>query len=248
MNKEDVIYGLRAIIEAIEANTTLNKVYLQKGLSGALFKQLEHLVHKKKINCSYVPVEKLNKLSKNNHQGAIAMVSPVTFQDFDILVEQLISAKETPLFLLLDGVTDVRNFGAIIRTAECTGVDAIIVPKTGAAPVNSDTIKTSAGAAFNVPLVKVHHLKDAVYYFQGSNIPVIAATEKADTSIYDLDFIGPAAIVMGAEDKGVSSALLQLVDQKVKLPLLGSIASLNVAVACGVTLYEVVRQRLKGQR
>ncbi len=244
MEKEEVIYGLRAIIEAIEAEKALNKVFLQKGLSGALFKQLEHLVRKKKINSSYVPVEKLNKLSRNNHQGAIALVSPVRFQDFNALMEQIVSTRSNPLLLLLDGVTDVRNFGAIIRTAECTGVDAIILPKTGAAPVNSDTIKTSAGAAFNVPIAKVDHLKDAVYYLQGSNIQVIAATEKTDQSIYDLDLTLPTAILMGSEDKGISPSLLKLVDQKAKLPLQGSIGSLNVAVACGATLYEVVRQRI----
>ncbi len=244
MKKEEVIYGLRAIIEAIEADKELNKVFLQKGLSGNLYKELEHLVRKKKINSSYVPIEKLNKLSKNNHQGAIALVSPVHFQEFTTLIEHVITTKDRPFLLLLDGVTDVRNFGAIIRTAECTGVDAIILAKTGAAPVNSDTIKTSAGAAFNVPITKVDHLKDAVYYLQGSNIQVIAATEKADESIYDLDFTAPIAILMGSEDKGISTSLLKLVNHKAKLPLLGSIGSLNVAVACGVTLYEAVRQRI----
>ncbi len=244
MKNEYTAYGLRAVIEAIKAEKPINKVFLQKGLSGHLYKELEHLVRKKKINCSYVPIEKLNKLSKNNHQGVVALVSPVRFQEFNTLIERIVATKNSPLLLLLDGVTDVRNFGAIIRTAECSGVDAIILAKTGTAPVNSDTIKTSAGAAFNVPITKVDHLKDAIYYLQGSNIQVIAATEKADQSLYDLDLTAPIAILMGSEDRGISTSLLKLANHKAKLPLLGSIGSLNVAVACGVTLYEAVRQRI----
>lgn len=239
----DQIHGLRAILEALGAEQPINKIYLQKGLKGDLFKELETAVRKHGIPLSYVPVEKLNRLSKSNHQGAIAQISPVSFHDFEVLAEAVISREKLPLFLLLDQISDVRNFGAIIRTAECCGVHGIIVPKTGSAPITEDTVKTSAGAAFKVPIAKVDHLKDAIYYLQASGITVTAATEKAETEVYGVDFDRPTALVMGSEDKGITPSILQLVDHMGKLPLLGSIGSLNVSVACGVFLYEVVRQR-----
>ena len=244
MEKNYQIYGIRAIIEAINANKPIDKIFIQKGLQGDLIKELEHLIRKNNLPISYVPIEKLHRLTKNNHQGAIANISPITFSSIEDLVEGVISQKEKPLFLLLDQLSDVRNFGAIIRTAECTGVDGIIIQKKGAAPVTADTIKTSAGAAFKVPIAKVDHIKDAVYYMQASNIKVVAATEKTDDTIYNTPLNEPIAIVMGAEDVGISPSVLSAVDYKAKLPLLGEIGSLNVSVACGVFLYEVVRQRL----
>lgn len=243
MQKETSLYGLRAVLEAIEANKSIDKVFLQKGLRGELFSQLEHSIRKKGINYSYVPVEKLNRLTPNNHQGAVAHIAPITFYELDELVTAVKETKEHPLFLILDQLSDVRNFGAIIRTAECTGVDGIIIQKSGSAPINGDTIKTSAGAVFNIPICKVDHIKDAIFYFQASEIQVIAATEKTENTLYDIDFQTPTAIVMGSEGKGVSSSVLKLVDAKAKLPMFGTIASLNVSVACGAFLYEVVRQR-----
>ncbi|WP_422348885.1 23S rRNA (guanosine(2251)-2'-O)-methyltransferase RlmB [Flagellimonas sp.] len=237
------IYGIRAIMEAIEAEQPINKIFLQKGLGGELFRELETVIRKNGISSSYVPVEKLNRLTKNNHQGAVAQISPVEFQAFESLVEQVMEKEQVPFFLLLDQISDVRNFGAIIRTAECCGVHGIIVPKNGAAPITEDTVKTSAGAVFNVPIAKVDHLKDAIYYLQASGISVVGATEKTDNQIYSADFKSPCAIVMGAEDKGISNSVMKVLDSKVKLPLLGQIGSLNVSVACGVFLYEVVRQR-----
>ena len=243
MEKTTQIYGIRAVIEAIQANEPLDKVFVQRGLKGDLFRELENLVRKNEISFSYVPVEKLNRLTRNNHQGVVANISPITFHNFETLVEDVIAKKEAPLFLLLDQMTDVRNFGAIIRTAECTGVDGIIIQKKGAAPVTADTIKTSAGAAFKVPIAKVNHLKDAVFYLQSSGVKAVAATEKTNNSVYDVSFKEPCAIIMGAEDVGISPSILKTVDDKAKLPLLGEIESLNVSVACGVFLYEVVRQR-----
>lgn len=243
MQKSDIIYGIRAIIEAVNSNESINKVFLQRGLKGSLFMELEGLLRKKGIAFSYVPSEKLNKLTKHNHQGAIAQISPVSFPKFEELVERIIASKRTPLFLLLDQLSDVRNFGAIIRTAECTGVDAIVIQSKGSAPVTADTIKTSAGAVFKVPITKVPHLKDAVFYLQGSGLNVVAATEKTANSIYETNLKGPLALIMGSEEKGISTSLLKMVDVKAKLPLLGEIGSLNVSVACGAVLYEVVRQR-----
>ena len=243
MQKETSLYGLRAILEAIEANKSIDKVFLQKGLRGELFGQLEHAIRKNGINCSYVPVEKLNRITTNNHQGAVAQIAPISFYELDRLVSVVKETKENPLYLILDQLSDVRNFGAIIRTAECTGVDGIIIQKSGSAPINGDTIKTSAGAVFNIPICKVDHIKDAIFYFQASEIQVVAATEKTDHTLYDIDFQSATAIVMGSEGKGVSPSVLKLVDAKAKLPMFGSIASLNVSVACGAFLYEVIRQR-----
>ena len=239
-----IIFGLRAIIEAIESGSTINKIYLQKGLRGNLFYDLDKLIKQHKIATSTVPIEKLNRLSKNNnHQGAVAQISPVDFFDLEQLIEKTLASEKMPLFLVLDQLSDVRNFGAIIRTAECTGVHGIIVQKNGSAPVNAETIKTSAGAAFKIPICKVDHIKDALFLLQAEGIRTVAATEKTDTSIFHINFNQPIAIIMGSEDKGVNPSVLKMVDYKAKLPLLGEIASLNVSVACGAFLYETVRQR-----
>ena len=244
-SKSTVIFGIRAIIEAINSGSTISKVYLQKDLKGNLFSELNSLI--KKIGCtvSNVPVEKLDRLSKyNNHQGAVAQISPVEFYDLDELIQKTIEENTVPLFLLLDQLSDVRNFGAIIRTAECTGVNGIIIQKNGSAPVNAETIKTSAGAAFKVPICKVDHIKDAIFQLQAVDIKTVAATEKTEESIFDIDFNQPIAIIMGSEHRGVNPSVLKMVDYKAKLPLLGEIGSLNVSVACGAFLYESVRQRM----
>ena len=239
------IFGIRAIIEAIESGSTINKIYLQKGLRGELFYELNKLIKTKNLTTSMVPVEKLDRLSKNsNHQGAVAQISPVEFHDLETLIEQTIASGATPLFLLLDQLSDVRNFGAIIRTAECTGVHAILIQKNGSAPVNAETIKTSAGAAFKIPICKVDHIKDALFLLQASDIKTVAATEKTEDVVYDIELNQPIAIVMGSEHRGINPSILKMVDYKAKLPLLGEIASLNVSVACGALLYETVRQRL----
>lgn len=244
MAKESIVYGIRAVIEAVEAGKSFNKVFLQKGLQGDLFQQLEGVLRKSGVSTSYVPIEKLNRLSPHNHQGAVGLMSPVDFVGLEEVVEQALSSNRPALFLLLDQVSDVRNFGAIIRTAECTGAHGIILAKSGNAPVNEDTLKTSAGAAFNIPLIKVDHLKDAVYYLQSSGIQVVAITEKASDSLFEQNLQAPLALLMGSEEKGIHPSLLKITDAKGSLPLLGNIESLNVSVACGIALYEVIRQRL----
>lgn len=239
------IFGIRTVIEAVQSGKNIDKIYIQKGLSGPLFMELLQIIGKRSYNLSYVPIEKLNKLSNGNHQGVVAKISPVKFRELEEVVQEILDDDtKKPLFLLLDQITDARNFGAIIRTAECTGVHAIIVQNKGGAPVNADTVKTSAGAVFNIPLVKVSHIKDAIYYLQSSGVKIVAASEKTDTSVYDVDFTQPTALVMGSEEKGVNPSVLKLADEKAKLPMYGSIASLNVSVACGAFLYEIVRQRL----
>ena len=243
MKKETTIFGIRAIIEAINSGKTIDKVFVQKGLRGELFQELEQTLRKASINTSYVPIEKLNRLSKGNHQGAVAQISPVEFYDIENLVLSVIESGKIPLFLLLDQLSDVRNFGAIVRTAECTGVSGIIIQKKGGAPINGDAIKTSAGAIFKIPICKVDHIKDAVFYMQASGIKVIAATEKAEHLIYNVSLNEPCAIIMGSEGRGINPSILKIVDERAKLPIIGEIESLNVSVACGAFLYEVVRQR-----
>jgi len=243
MQKETKIFGIRAVIEAINSGETIDKVFVQKGLKGELFLELDKLLRRHSINTSYVPIEKINRLSKNNHQGVVAQISPIEFHDLEHLVLNVIESGKTPLFLLLDQISDVRNFGAIIRTAECTEVDGIIIQKKGGAPINGDTVKTSTGAVFNVPICKVNHIKDAMFHLQASGIKVIAATEKTEDTVYDVSFTEPCALIMGSEGKGISPSILKLADNKAKLPMFGEIGSLNVSVACGAFLYEIVRQR-----
>jgi 23S rRNA (guanosine2251-2'-O)-methyltransferase len=245
MEDTTTIFGIRTVIEAIQSKKDIDKVYIQKGLAGSLMQDLQSLVNKEGYNVSYVPIEKLNKLSPGNHQGVVAKISPVKFHEFEEIVQKVLETSDkTPLFLLLDQITDARNFGAIIRTAECCGVDAIVIQNKGGAPVNADTVKTSAGAVFNVPLCKVNHIKDAIYYLQSSGIKVVAASEKTESTLYNTIFKDPVALIMGSEEKGVSPSVLKIVDEKAKLPMYGTIASLNVSVACGAFLYEIIRQRL----
>ncbi|UCE69038.1 MAG: 23S rRNA (guanosine(2251)-2'-O)-methyltransferase RlmB [Flavobacteriaceae bacterium] len=243
MKKETHIYGIRAILEALQAGQEIDKIYLQKGLQGKLSQVLETLARKDGIRISYVPEQRLDRFRDRNHQGAVATISPVEFLEYQQLIDKTLAEKQAPLFLLLDGVSDVRNLGAIIRTAACTGVDGIILPASGSAPVTADTIKTSAGAVFKLPMAKAPHIKDAVFYLQACGIQVVAATEKARDSVFDTDLCKGTAIIMGSEGKGVSPAVLKAADTTARLPMAGSIASLNVSVACGVFLYEVVRQR-----
>jgi len=243
MKKNTEIYGIRAVIEAINSSKDIDKVFIQTGLKGKLIGQLESLIRKNKINFSYVPTQKLDRLSKKNHQGVIARIAPIKFYTIDSFSE-VIEKSNNPFVLILDQINDVRNFGAIIRTAEISGVDGIIIQNSSSAPVNSDTIKTSAGAIFNIPICKVNHIKDAIYHLQSMNISIISASEKSEKNIYDVDLKVPLAIIMGSEQKGINKSVINLSNESVKLPMYGKIESLNVSVACGIFLYEVVRQRI----
>lgn len=243
MKNEHQIFGIRAILEAIEAQKDIDKVFIQKEAQGELMQSLIKSLKRNNIPFSYVPIEKLNRLTPKNHQGAVANIAPISFIALENLVEQIIENKDKPLFLVLDQLSDTRNFGAIIRSSVCCGVDGIIISKTGAAPVNGDTVKTSAGAIFNIPICKVDHIKDAIFYLQGSGIKTVGATEKAGQEIYNVDLNTPLAIVMGSEDRGINPSVLKLLDETAKLPMVNHIASLNVSVACGAFLYETIRQR-----
>lgn len=241
--QQNKIHGIHAVEEALKTNQPIDKVFLQKGFQSEGLKKLESLLQKKGIPISYVPLEKLNRVSAGNHQGVVANISPIQFEEMQNLIPKIIEREKKPLFLLLDEISDVRNLGAIIRTAECCGVNAILLPKHGGAAINEETVKTSAGAIFNMPICKVNHLKDVIFFLQSYEVQIVAATEKTDTLVYDVDFMQPTAIIMGSEGKGVSPSLLKLSAQKAKLPLMGKISSLNVSVACGAFLYEAVRQR-----
>ena len=244
MEKNLDIYGIRTVIEAIRSgDKTIDKIFIQIGLTGRLINELEALIRKNKLKSSYVPTQKLNRLSKKNHQGVIARISPIKFYEINQIIEK-IEDKKDALILILDQINDVRNFGAIIRTAEVSGVDAIIIQNQSSAPINADTVKTSAGGVFNVPICKVSHIKDAIYHLKSSKIMVIAASEKAEKNIYDLSLKKSLAIIMGSEERGISPSVLKLSDEMVKLPMFGKIESLNVSVASGIFLYEVIRQRI----
>ena len=242
-NKNTQIYGLRSVIEAIDSQETLSKVYLQRGLTGASSYELIKKLKKKSIEISYVPVEKLNRLTPKNHQGVVATISPINFLSISDLSELIESKPKSISLLILDQLSDVRNFGAIVRTAECTAIDCIIIQSSGSAPVNGDTIKTSSGAVFNVPICKVSHIKDAIFLLKQHDIKIFGASEKAEKNIFETKFGKSQAIVMGSEGKGLSSSVIKLCDQLIRIPLHGKIESLNVSVACGTILYEMIRQK-----
>jgi 23S rRNA (guanosine2251-2'-O)-methyltransferase len=241
MKTAQEIYGLRAIMEAIQQDKAIDKIWLLKGQQGQLFKHLEQKIREKGISHSYVPVERLERFSNQNHQGAVARIAPISFVSLETLIES--NTDKKAIYLLLDGITDARNLGAIIRTAAAVGVSGVILPQTGSAPVNADTVKTSAGGIFSVPLVKVNHLKDAVFLFQAHQIKCVAVTEKANKTAYEEDLNESLALVVGSEDKGIQKSLLQMATTSVKLPMNELMDSLNVSVACGVLLYEIQRQQ-----
>lgn len=244
MNEGTLIFGIRAIIEAIDANKVIDKILLQKGLSNDLFNQLRKALQGKDIPFQFVPPEKLKRLTDKNHQGAIAYIAEVNYYDTEELLAEVFETGKTPLVLILDRVTDVRNFGAIARSAECAGVDFIIIPSRGSAQINGDAIKTSAGALHRLKVCREDNLKNTIEYLKEYGLQVLACHEKTDKLIYDADFKKPTAIIMGSEENGISGEYLKRSDCQVKIPMTGNIASLNVSVATGIVLFEVVHQRL----
>ena len=244
MQKEkDMIFGLRPIIEAVESGKEIEKIFIKRELGGELAQQLWNLVHERQIPVVKVPVEKLNRLTRKNHQGAIAYLSPVVYQHIEDIIPVLYEEGKTPFVVVLDGVTDVRNFGAIARTCECAGVDAIVVPMKGGAAANADAVKTSAGALHIIPVCREISVQKAVQFLKDSGLTIVAASEKAVHDYSQADYRNPLAIVMGSEDVGISPEVLRLCDQMVSIPVLGKIQSLNVSVAAGVLIYEAVKQR-----
>ena len=241
--EKNYIFGIRAIIEAVNAGKTIDKLFIQKGLHNDLFAELWKLVRLKRINYKHVPLEKINRLTRKNHQGVFAFISPIDFHNIEDVVPSLYEQGANPLILVLDRITDVRNFGAIARTAECAGVDAIIIPEQNAAAINADAIKTSAGALHKITVCRTWNLKLAIQFMKESGIQLVGCTEKTQDMMYKPDYTPPTAIIMGSEEDGVSPEFLKMCDARAKIPLAGKIASLNVSVATGVILYEAIRQR-----
>jgi len=241
--ERNYIFGIRAIIEAVNAGKTIDKLFIQKGLHNDLFAELWKLVRLKRINYKHVPLEKINRLTRKNHQGVFAFISPIDFHNIEDVVPALYEQGKNPLILVLDRITDVRNFGAIARTAECAGVDAIIIPEQNAAAINADAIKTSAGALHKITVCRTWNLKLAIQFMKESGIQLVGCTEKTQDMMYKPDYTPPTAIIMGSEEDGVSPEFLKMCDARAKIPLAGKIASLNVSVATGVILYEAIRQR-----
>jgi len=238
-----MIFGIRAVIEAIESGKELESLFVQRGLSGGLLVELKTMIRERNISYQQVPIEKLNRITLKNHQGVIAFISPITYQHIEDIIPMVYEKGEVPLIVMLDGVTDIRNFGAIARTAECAGVNAIIVPQKGSAEINPDAIKTSAGALFKIPICRVDSLYKTAKFLQESGLQLISCTEKTDETIYKPDYTLPSVLILGSEESGISDDLIRISEHLAKIPLFGEIASLNVSVSTGVVIYEAIRQR-----
>lgn len=243
MKTNDYIFGLRAVIEAIKAGKDIDKVLIKKDISGDLVAELFQVIKEYGVVSQRVPVERINRITQKNHQGVVAFLSPVAYHNLDDLIPSLFEAGKLPFVVALDGITDVRNFGAIARTCECSGVDAIIIPEKNSVSVNADAIKTSAGALLHIPVVRVKNLNKAIKQLKESGLMIVGATEKGSKNYTTFDYTVPTAIVMGAEDTGISNENLRECDYLAAIPMFGQINSLNVSVAAGILIYEVVRQR-----
>jgi 23S rRNA (guanosine2251-2'-O)-methyltransferase len=244
MEENNLIFGTRAVIEALDAGKDIEKIMVQKGLSNELFNQLRTALKGQTVPIQFVPPEKLKRLTDKNHQGVVAYLTEITYYRTDELLSDIFEKGKTPLVLVLDRITDVRNFGAIARSAECAGVDFIIIPSRGAAQINGDAIKTSAGALHRLKVCREDNLKNTLEFLKESGLQIISCHEKTEKLIYDADLTQPTAVIMGSEENGISNEYLKRSDMQVKIPMPGKIASLNVSVATGIVLFEAVKQRL----
>jgi 23S rRNA (guanosine2251-2'-O)-methyltransferase len=241
-----ILYGLRAVKEAVASGKEFDRVFVQKGLTSELFGELRKVLEENKIPYQFVPAEKLNRLTNNrSHQGIVAFISHILYHRLEDVLPGIFEEGKTPLILVLDRITDVRNFGAICRTAECAGVQAVVIPAHGAAQVNGDAIKTSAGALNNIPICREPNLKTALDYLKESGLQLVSLSEKAADFYPSADYTGPTALILGSEEDGISFEYLKKSDKQVKIPMNGKIESLNVSVAAGIVLFEAVKQRMK---
>ena len=242
--KMQYLFGMHPVLEAVKAGKKFDKVLLKQGLEGAQFRELMELLKINEIPFQFVPGERLNRAVRGSHQGVLAFLAQIEYVDIEQLVNNAIGRSDNPLLVILDGVSDVRNLGAIARSLECAGGCGIIVPAKGGAAINAEAVKASAGALMRIDTCKVSNLRVAAYYLQQSGFKLIAATEKTDNLIYDVDMTGPCAIIMGSEGKGISQSMLALADERAAIPMTGEITSLNVSVASAIFMYEAVRQRI----
>ena len=238
-----MVFGIRAIMEAITSGKEIEALYIQRGVSGGLSHELKALLSEYNITAQQVPVEKLNRLTAKNHQGAVAFISPIVYQKIENIIPEIFEKGEVPLVLVLDSITDVRNMGAIARTAECAGVHAILIPAKGSAQINPDAIKTSAGALYKIPVCRHDNFMQTVRFLQESGLQLVCGTEKTKDDIYVPDYTAPTAIIMGSEEDGIRNEVIRIADHLAKIPMFGEIESLNVSVSTGVILYEAIRQR-----
>ncbi len=245
MDRQIQIYGIRSIIEAIESSKDISRVYLLKSnlQKSSLFRSLINLLGNNNIKYSFVPKEKFKRFENKNHQGAVAILSPIKLLSIEELISVTFNKLSSKTYLLLDGITDARNFGAIIRTAVASNVDGIVIPQNNSAPVNSDVVKTSSGGVFKIPIARVNNIKDAILHFNSLKINIISLSEKGDKTIYDYNFKENNAIIMGSEEKGISKNVLSLSNEILKIPINSKIDSLNVSSAFSVVTFEIIRQR-----
>ncbi|RUA31225.1 MAG: 23S rRNA (guanosine(2251)-2'-O)-methyltransferase RlmB [Bacteroidetes bacterium] len=243
--KDDFIYGTHPIQEAFDSGKEIDKLLIQKGVRNDAIQSIIQNAKQTETPFQFVPIEKMNRVTRKNHQGIIAFVSNVEYQKLEQVLPMVYEKGETPLILILDRITDIRNIGAIARTAECTGVHAIVVPAQNSARINADAVKSSAGAILRVPIVRSFNLKDSIKFLKDSGLQIYAASEKANDEYDAVDYTTPSAIIMGSEEDGVSGEYIKLCDKTVQIPMIGEITSLNVSVAAGVMLFEVLKQRRK---
>jgi 23S rRNA (guanosine2251-2'-O)-methyltransferase len=248
VEKSEMIFGVRAVIEAIEAGKDIDKILVKKDIQSELSKELFAALKGKLIPVQRVPVERINRITRKNHQGVVAFISAITYQKVEDVVPFLFEQGKNPLLVMLDGLTDVRNFGAIARTCECAGVDAVIIHAKNSVSVNADAMKTSAGALHTLPVCREQSLTTAIRFLKDSGFKIVAATEKGDYDYTKANYTDPVCIIMGAEDTGVPYDHLALCDEWIKIPMRGKIESLNVSVAAGVLIYEAVKQRGFGEQ
>ncbi len=241
--QKEIIFGIRAVSEAIRSGQELERVFFKKSLQGKLASDLISLVRKSGVPVGFVPLEKLNRFTRKNHQGVVALISPILYHKLEQLVPLLFESGRIPLLMILDGITDVRNFGAIARSAECAGVHGLLVPQSGSARIHEDAVKTSSGALLTVPVCRAARLDEAIRFLKDSGIHIVGSSEKAPVNFHEVNLTDPVAILMGSEEKGISPSLLALCDQVVSIPVHGKIASLNVSVAASLLMYEALRQR-----
>ena len=245
MKNNDIVFGTRPVLEAINSGKTLEKLFIQKNLKKEILEKIKSKLSNKKINISYVPKEKLNRITKKNHQGIICYISPISYQPIEEIIQRVFEKGKDPFVIILDRITDTRNFGAISRVADASGVDAIIIPEKESAIITSDSIKTSAGAINYIPICKVKSLRSTANFLKESGLKLVSCTEKGDKKFYDADLTSPCCIILGSEKDGISNSLMNISDERLNIPMKGNVESLNVSSSASVILFEVVRQRFR---
>ena len=243
--KNNLIFGTRPVLEAINSGKSIEKLFIQKNLKKEILEKIKSKLSYKKVNISYVPKEKLNRITKKNHQGIICYISPISYQPIEEIIQRVFEKGKDPFVIILDRITDTRNFGAISRVAYASGVDAIIIPEKESAIITSDSMKTSAGAINYIPICKVKSLRITANFLKESGLKLVSCTEKGDTKFYDSDLTSPCCIILGSEKDGVSNSLMDISDKRLKIPMKGNVKSLNVSSSASVILFEVVRQRFR---